>query len=362
MTIEIKLKDNRNAECSSSIIGKTYENKATILKFYLTEEMTNKDFYIEFEKPDASKFATARQELISTDDSNVVEYEVPNSLLDLMGELKVEAVMRIDDVVWKSYTLKFNILNSINASEDIPGKYPDFISEAQKVIDLVDTAGDGTKYLSDDGTYKEVAGGSSDYNNLTNQPIKYLTGTDETPVYFNELATGKYILNGKTQPYENADITIYANNFLIEVEKTTTEVNVSFDNVSINSKEYYNVLMDGSAYNHSSILYGELKQQEKIITNSRTLVSATINDNQSYQISSNPSRITVSFPSEREVGFRCWLVFKTDDSLPTFTCDYDIKWHGDSVVDNTFTMNANKSYTIEFWQDINNFNAEVREV
>lgn len=225
-------------------------------------------------------------------------------------------------------------------------------------------------YLDEDGLrkYNEllqaklIDGDSNDYNNLENKPIAYLTGTNEIPVYFNELDTGKYILNGRTQPYEGADITIYANKFLIEVEKTTTAVNVSFDNASINSKEYYNVLIDGSAYNHSSILYSELKQKEEIITNSRTLVTATINDNQSYQISSNPSRITVSFPSEREAGFRCWLVFKTDDSLPTFTCNYDIKWHGDSVVNNVFTMNANKSYTIEFWQDVNNFNAEVREV
>lgn len=221
---------------------------------------------------------------------------------------------------------------------------------------------EGLKKFNDLLQAKLISTGTSDYNDLINRPIEYLTGTEELPVYFNELDTGKYILNGKSQPYEGADITIYANNFLIEVEKTDTEVNVSFDNASINSKEYYNVLIDGSAYNHSSILYGELKQKEKIITNSRTLVSATINDNQSYQISSDPSRITISFPNEREVGFRCWLVFKTDDSLPTFTCNYDIKWHGDSVVDNIFTMNVNKSYTIEFWQDVNNFNAEVREV
>lgn len=170
MTIEIKLNNNRTFECDNTIIGKTYENKTTTLKFYLTEEMISKDFYIEFEKPDGTKFITERLIITSTytsdgttDEFNEanVEYEIPNSLLDLKGELKVEAVMRKDDEVWKSYTLKFNILNSINASEDIPEQYPDFISETQKVIDLVEITGDGTKYLSNDGTYKEVTGGSS---------------------------------------------------------------------------------------------------------------------------------------------------------------------------------------------------------
>lgn len=170
MIIDIKLNNNRTFECDNTIIGKTYENKATTLKFCLTEEMISKDFYIEFEKPDGTKFITERLIITSTytsdgttDEFNEanIEYEIPNSLLDLKGELKVEAVMRNDDEVWKSYTMTFNILNSINASEDIPGQHPDFISEAQKVIDLIETTGDGTKYLSDDGTYKEISSGGS---------------------------------------------------------------------------------------------------------------------------------------------------------------------------------------------------------
>ena len=363
MTIEIRLKDNRDFECSNNVIGKTFENKATILKFYLTEEMLTKDFYIEFEKADATKFVTPKLEIISEEKNNAVSYEIPNSLLDLKGELKTEVVLRNNDEVWKSYAIKFNILDSINASEEMATQYPDFVSEAQKVIDLIETEGDGSKFLADDGTYKSGgSGGTTDYDKLTNKPISYLTGTDKTAIYFNELGTGKYILNGKAQPYKDADITIYADNLFVEVQTSDSEVDVLYNNPSTNAREHYKMLIDASNYTHTSILYSELKQKETIVTNSRTLVSTTIQDNQSYQISSNPSRITISFPSEREPGFRCWLVFKTDDSLPTFTCNYDIKWHGDSVSDNTFTMNANKSYTIEFWQDVNYFNAEVREV
>ena len=364
MTIEIKLKDNRDFECSNNIIGKTFENNATILKFYLTEEMLTKDFYIEFEKASGEKIMTPKLEVKTNNGEGSVEYLVPNVLLGIPGVLKTEVVLRnADGLVYKAYTMKFNILESINAMDEIADAYPDFISEVHKVMDLIETEGDGSKFLADDGTYKSGgSGGTTDYDKLTNKPISYLTGTDETAIYFNELGTGKYILNGKAQPYKDADITIYADNLFVEVQTSDSEVDVLYNNPSTNAREHYKVLIDASNYTHTSILYSELKQKETIVTNSRTLVSTTIQDNQSYQISSNPSRITISFPSEREPGFRCWLVFKTDDSLPTFTCNYDIKWHGDSVSDNTFTMNANKSYTIEFWQDVNYFNAEVREV
>lgn len=174
--IDIVLSNSREIECSTSIIGKTYENEATILKFLLTEEMITKYFYIEFEKPDGTKLVTPKLE-VKLDDSEIiethgtVEYVIPNSLLDLKGELKLEIVLRnSDEMVWKSYALKFDILEAINATETIPEQYPDFVSEAQRVMDLIETDGEGNLYLSDDGTYKEVQGGTGDYNFLENKP------------------------------------------------------------------------------------------------------------------------------------------------------------------------------------------------
>lgn len=188
MNINIKLKNNRAVECNNLVIGKTFENEATILQFELTEQMINKDFYIEFEKEDGAKFCTPKLEAkilyqgTGTDNflSAYVEYAIPNSLLDIQGNLKLEVILRKDKEVWKSHTIKFNVLSSINASKEIPEEYPDFIENAQniinefeKVIDTIVIDGSGYKFLSDDGTYKEVegaSGGTRDYNNLENKP------------------------------------------------------------------------------------------------------------------------------------------------------------------------------------------------
>lgn len=367
----ITLNDNREVKCSSTIIGKTYENEATVLHFDLTEKMTDKDFYLDFEKPDGTKFSTPRLDVITATNYidkepmltvNYVEYAIPNSLLDIKGDLKCEVVLRKDGVVFKTYTIKFNILNSINASEEVPEQYPDFVSEAQKVIDLVKTDGTGKMYLSDDGTYKEISGGTQDYNKLENAPIKYITGTEETPIYFNGLETGLYILNGVTQPYKDADLTGNAVNVFTQVLKLEEYISLTYDDLTNNEIEYFKVMIDGSSYESKAYNLNDLKPRENIITSSRTTISTRLYDNYNYQVSSVPTRILLNFDEDRTVGFRCTFVFKTGDTAPKFQCDYDIKWHGDSVVDNVFTINTNKSYTIEFWQDVNCFNANVREV
>lgn len=169
MEIRINLKSNRETLYKNKIIGKTFENEATVLIFELDDEMIDKDFYIEFEKIDGTKFSTPRIDILEKE----VKYQVPNSLLDLKGDLKVEVVLRKEGLVFKTYTMKFFVLESINASEEMPNQYPDFVSEAQKVIDLIEVEGIGNKYLTDDGTYKsmqEIAGGVSDYEQLNNKP------------------------------------------------------------------------------------------------------------------------------------------------------------------------------------------------
>lgn len=136
MKININLSNNRIIKCDFNIIGKTFENEATVLHFNITEEMIDKDFYIEFEKPDGTKVSTSKLEIIKAEETGqYVEYAIPNSLLDIKGNLKSEVVLRKNGIVFKTYTLNFTILRSINASEEVAEKYPDFISNAQEVLD-----------------------------------------------------------------------------------------------------------------------------------------------------------------------------------------------------------------------------------
>lgn len=167
--INIMLFDNGTFKCDGFIIGKTLENNATVLNIKLTDELSKKDFFIEFEKPDNEKVTTYKLNI----ENNKVIYEIPSGLLDKKGGLKVEFVLRENEQVWKSYNTTFTILESINASEEIPEKFPDFVTEATKILNHIVLDGDGKKFLSNDGTYKSVGGsggGTYDYNDLNNKP------------------------------------------------------------------------------------------------------------------------------------------------------------------------------------------------
>lgn len=83
----------------------------------------------------------------------------------------MEIVLRKDDYVWKSYAIDFDVLDSINASDEVAQDNEDFFSYVMDRVNVIQKDGEGTKYLADDGTYKEVQGGASDYDDLTNKPI-----------------------------------------------------------------------------------------------------------------------------------------------------------------------------------------------
>lgn len=145
MVIDIKLFNDRRLEYYEKIIGKTLENETTTLKFNLTEEMKDKDFYIEFETPSGDKYSTAPLPIIEDEEGNLtVEYIIHNSLLAEAGELKCEVVLRKETEgeteeekkieVFKTYNLIFTILESINATESIPEQFPDVMTELFELV------------------------------------------------------------------------------------------------------------------------------------------------------------------------------------------------------------------------------------
>ena len=173
----ISLNKDHLYTCSSKIIGRAGENNCTQLEIMLAENLCDKWFFLDFEKPDGTKFRSAKLDVID----NVVVYDIPNSLLDTDGELKVQAVLQDESgEVWKSTIKIYRVIKSINASDEIEEK-EDFITEAQnllnefeKVVDTIVLDGTGYKFLCDDGEYKEVEGGATggtrDYEKLDNQP------------------------------------------------------------------------------------------------------------------------------------------------------------------------------------------------
>lgn len=160
MYILVNAYENRSVETTQKTIGKTFENEATILKILLHGDMVENDVYLEFKKEDCSKFMTKPLQIVNDEDNNYVEYKMPISLLDQVGDLRMEIVLRKDDYVWKSYAIDFHVLDSINASNEVAQENNDFFSYVMDRVNVIKKDGEGTKYLADDGTYKEVQGGA----------------------------------------------------------------------------------------------------------------------------------------------------------------------------------------------------------
>lgn len=160
MYILVNAYENRCVEVTQTTIGKTFENEATILKILFHGDMVENDVYLEFKKEDCSKFMTKPLQIVNDEDNNYVEYKMPISLLDQVGDLRMEIVLRKDDYVWKSYAIDFHVLDSINASNEVAQENNDFFSYVMDRVNVIKKDGEGTKYLADDGTYKEVQGGA----------------------------------------------------------------------------------------------------------------------------------------------------------------------------------------------------------
>ena len=129
--IWVTLDENHIYTCTTKNIGRSNENNTTQIEITLAECLCNYWVYIDFIKPDGSKYKRSRLDVVG----NVVTYDIPNSLVDLKGELKAQIVLQnAEGEVWKSTIKSYSVSPSINATDDIPNK-DDFITEAQKILD-----------------------------------------------------------------------------------------------------------------------------------------------------------------------------------------------------------------------------------
>lgn len=261
MTIDITLNDLKEITANSDVIGKTFENKAVILCFHLTEKMLSKDFYLDIEKPDGTKFRTSK--LIVED--NKINFEVPNSILDISGFMNIEVILQEDDIVEKYPSLNFKIEEAINAIETIPDDNPTLVQQMSKVVDLIDTTGSGTKYLSDDGTYKEVSAGTANYDSLENQPIKRMTSMDkENPIILRNLISGAYLLHGWFSPYTGSTIKMAAQTPIIATVATTSNTSYIQLFFPFNNMVQYFEITDDNFTNKNISLNSLLSRIEKL--------------------------------------------------------------------------------------------------
>lgn len=120
--------------CDGGVIGRSGENECTQLEITLDECLCDKWVYVDFIKPDGSKYKTPKLDIVD----NKVIYDIPNALLNEKGKLGVQVVLQNDEgEIWKSTIKTYGVNPSINATDDIPNQ-DDFITEAQRLLDEVE--------------------------------------------------------------------------------------------------------------------------------------------------------------------------------------------------------------------------------
>lgn len=360
MYILVNAYENRSVEVTQKTIGKTFENEATILKILLHGDMVENDVYLEFKKEDCSKFMTQPLQIVNDEDNNYyVEYKMPNSLLDQIGNLRMEIVLRKDDYVWKSYAIDFDVLDSINASNEVAQENDDFFSYVMDRVNIIQKDGEGNKYLADDGTYKEVQGGASDYDDLTNKPITRVVSGDKTNKYpLRDLETGQYILTGYFTPYSGIDVSMVAMDVFTIVTRTdsTSYIQMIFP---FNNQIQYIKTTDTS-YEMNFLSLNNLQKKMNVVENTySTAVTIQLNDRNSFQYTKDLKKLTVNLPANIEAGYNAQIVFNSGSTATEFIFDEEITWIGDDVSNSEFTPQPNRYYTIDVWKDVNKLIAKV---
>ena len=172
--IDVRIDKEHCYYCSNKIIARQNENNTTAFRIQLLEEMLDKWIYIEFAKPNGEKVCTPRLEI----ENGVAIYDIPNTLTDIEGVLSVEIVIRdSDNSVWKSYKKTYLIDGAINASETIEEASPDFITEAQILLDeieegLTPTIGENENwFILDKDTGKPSRGPKGDAYIITDEDL-----------------------------------------------------------------------------------------------------------------------------------------------------------------------------------------------
>lgn len=159
--IEFYVSDKHEVKCNACFIGRTGENEAEEIRVIVPDCVCDKWLYLDFEKPDGTKFKTPRIDIVD----GIGSYMIGGNLVDTAGMLKIEAVLQDESgICWKSEKKEYYVSKSIDATETVEKSSPDFIEQAQAVLDQVEagltpTIGDnGNWYILDKDTGRPSRG------------------------------------------------------------------------------------------------------------------------------------------------------------------------------------------------------------
>lgn len=165
--MELLLNKKHELRGNGYFLGRCKENICECLTITIEDELLHTKWpYLEFKVNNGDKFSTER--LVITD--GVLKYDIPNGLLE-DGKVKIQVVFRDETgFVWKSFVREFAVGESLCVADDLPIQYPDFITEAQVILDeyeeLYDEILDGKVMSTNDFTDadKEKLDGLTNYD------------------------------------------------------------------------------------------------------------------------------------------------------------------------------------------------------
>lgn len=230
-TICIEIGDDHSYNCTAVAIGRAGENNITQLEITIPEELGGFWAYLDFKKPKGDTFKSPRLDVVN----NVIEYDMPAGLLNETGNLEAQLVLQnASGEIWKSTVKKYVVLKSIDATDDIP-EQEDFITRAQKLLDMliISGGGGGSAIIKETVTLyaSEWVGETSPYRQVVSIPI----ATENSMVDLNPTIEQLNIFYNKDLTFvtenDNGIITVYCigqkptNDYTMQA--TITEV---FDN------------------------------------------------------------------------------------------------------------------------------------
>lgn len=131
------LKRDHTLITNDKVLGVDEENRSETIHVNIEDStLFDKWVYIEFRLENGDEFLTPRLDI----ENGAINYEVPNSIM-VGGYIKLQIVFRDStNWIWKSFIKQVLVRNSLNVGDEVAKENPDFITEAQKVLDDVEQA------------------------------------------------------------------------------------------------------------------------------------------------------------------------------------------------------------------------------
>jgi len=178
------LRKDHSLISDGKVLGVDEENKSETIDITVEDEsLFDKWPYIEFVLPKGTEFLTPRLDIVN----GQIHYVVPNCLM-VAGYLKIQIVFRdFNNWIWKSFIVQVTVRTSLNVVDHIAEENPDFINEAQKILDyfndqaaLIDTKVDKTTKINGYTLDRDVDLISEDVGAYSKEEIedKYISGNE----------------------------------------------------------------------------------------------------------------------------------------------------------------------------------------